>query len=105
MLLKIMVFPVCYSDKHFVNFSTDNQHLYENSEEKVFGVLETFTILSYHQDSTCADPESFFRGGPLNFDNVFLFCFFVFLVDEGREDPNTTKSGPLLIMAHRKLAW
>ena len=26
-----------------------------------------------------------------NFD-IFFFCFF-FLVDEGREDPNTTKSG------------
>ena len=36
----------------------------------------------------CADPESFVRGGPTlnNFDNV------LFLVDEGREDPNTTHS-------------
>ena len=31
---------------------------------------------------TCADPESFVRGGPI----------FFFLVDEGREDPNTTIS-------------
>ena len=39
----------------------------------------------------CADPD-FFRGGGggagSNFD-------YVFLVDEGREDPNTTISGPL----------
>ena len=25
---------------------------------------------------TSADPESFARGGPSNFDNVFLFVFF-----------------------------
>ena len=31
----------------------------------------------------CADPESFVRVGPT-----------FFLVDEGREDPNTTISGP-----------
>ena len=36
---------------------------------------------------TCADPESFDRGGPT------LMGFF-FLLDEGREDPNTTLSGP-----------
>ena len=36
----------------------------------------------------CADPESFIKGGPTwNFDNFFV-------VDEGREDPNTTISGP-----------
>ena len=28
------VFPVCYSDKHFLNASPDNQHLYENSKAK-----------------------------------------------------------------------
>ena len=33
-----------------------------------------------------ADPESF------NSDNVF-FVFHAVLVDEGREDPNTTKAG------------
>ena len=35
--------------------------------------------------STCADPESFVRGGP----NLIAFFFF-FLVDEGFEDLNTT---------------
>ena len=34
----------------------------------------------------CADPESFVRGGPTQ--------TFFFLVDEGREDQNTPKSGP-----------
>ena len=38
-------------------------------------------------DRLCADPESFDRGGSA-FDNVS------FLVVEGREDPNTTISGP-----------
>ena len=36
----------------------------------------------------CADPESFASGGP-------TLTFFS-LVDEGREDPNTTLSGPSL---------
>ena len=37
-----------------------------------------------------ADPESFFRGGP----TLTTFLFLLFLVDEGREDPNTTISRP-----------
>ena len=36
---------------------------------------------------SCADPESFARGGPTPMFLVFFFC-------EEREDPNTTKSGP-----------
>ena len=32
----------------------------------------------------------FFRGGP----TLTAFFSFFFLVDEGREDPNTTKYGP-----------
>ena len=38
--------------------------------------------------SLCADPESFVRGVQLNFDNIFFY--------EGRDDTNTTKSGPSL---------
>ena len=38
-----------------------------------------------------ADPESFVRGGPHLI--MFFFCF-VFLVDEGLEDPNTAINGP-----------
>ena len=40
--------------------------------------------------TTCADPDSFVRGGP----TLTTFCC-VFLVDEGRENPNTTISGSL----------
>ena len=35
------------------------------------------------------------RGWGQNIDNVFFFVFsFYYLVDEAREDPNTTISGP-----------
>ena len=39
------------------------------------------------RDRSCADPESFDREGP-------LLTIFLFLVVEGREDPNTTISAP-----------
>ena len=43
---------------------------------------------------SCADPESSVReGGPIVF---FLLFLKLFSLDEGREDPNTTKSGPSL---------
>ena len=41
-------------------------------------------VIVLFSDHTCADPESFARGGPT------LTSFF----DEGKEDPNSTKSGP-----------
>ena len=44
-------------------------------------------LFSWSLCSTCADPESFVTGGP----TLILFCF---LIDEGREDINTTLSGP-----------
>ena len=37
--------------------------------------------------------RKFCQRGP-NFGGVFFFFFFFCLVDEGREDPNTTISGP-----------
>ena len=37
------------------------------------------------------DPESYVSGGPTL---TFIFNFFFLLVDEGREDLNTTISGP-----------
>ena len=37
---------------------------------------------------SCADPESFIRGGPT------LTFFVCYLVDEGREDPNITIRWP-----------
>ena len=49
-------------------------------------------IQSYHK-AACANPESFVRGGQLS-DNVFFSIIIsiitIILVDEGREDPNTT---------------
>ena len=42
-----------------------------------------FTLISY------ADPESFVSGGP----NLIMF-FFLFLFDEGIQDPNTAINGP-----------
>ena len=48
---------------------------------------EAVSRASHDMRQTCADPESFVRGGPI---------FFFFLVNEQREDPNTTINGPLL---------
>ena len=39
------VFPVCFSDKPFVSFSPDNQHMFENRKRKLFQILEH---LPYH---------------------------------------------------------
>ena len=58
---------------------------------------------------SCADPEKIVRGPTLTF---FLF-FFSFLVDEGREDPYTSISGPFkwrsagvpVMAQHGMLAW
>ena len=36
----VRVFPVCYSDKRFVNFSPETQILYENRKRKVLEILE-----------------------------------------------------------------
>ena len=44
-------------------------------------------IKLFNRTATCADPESFVRGGP----NMITFFF---LVDEGIEDPNTAINGP-----------
>ena len=38
----------------------------------------------------CADQESFVRGGP----HLITFFFFLFLVDDGIDDPNTAINGP-----------
>ena len=47
----------------------------------------TYLLLLINGKS-CADPESFVRGGP-------TWTTFFLLDDEGREDPSTTISGPL----------
>ena len=47
--------------------------------------------------NTCSDPESFVRGS-----NVV--CLFAVLVDDGREDPNTTICGPSPAL-QRNASW
>ena len=49
---------------------------------------------------TCADPESFVRAGP-----TLTFFLFVFLVDEGGEEPNTTISGPSSARQRNAIKW
>ena len=46
---------------------------------------------------TCADAESFGRGDP-------IFPTFL-LVDEGREDPSTTKRGPSTARQQIAIKW
>ena len=53
----------------------------EDSDQKLYSCAYLFKELLI--TDTCADPESFVREAPT-----------FFLIDEGREDPNTTKSGP-----------
>ena len=48
----------------------------------------------------CAGPESLVRKDPTF--TGFLFCF---LVDEGREDQNTTKSRPLSPRQPNAIRW
>ena len=59
---------------HFTKVSIISNHLPGTDDDDDF-------------EHTCADPESFVRGGPT------LTTFFQ-LFDEGREDPNTTISRP-----------
>ena len=47
-------------------------------------------------NNSCADPER---------SNLFLFFLFFFLVDEGREDPDTTISEPLLVRQVNTIKW
>ena len=48
------------------------------------------TFDNYSSFKACAEPDSFIRGGPT------LTTFFL-PVDEGRDDPITTKCGPLSV--------
>ena len=47
-------------------------------------------------DNSCADPESFVRGGP-----TLTF----FQVDEGRKDPKPTLSGPSSARQQNAIKW
>ena len=50
----------------------------------------------------CADPESFIRGGPTL---TTFFFIFIFLFDEGRENPGTTISGPSSAHQPNAIKW
>ena len=54
------------------------------------------TKASFKTPKSCADPERFVRGGP-----TLTSC----LVDEGREDPNTTLSGPSSARQQIDIKW
>ena len=41
------VFPVCYSDKHFVNSALITNILFENRERKVLEVLDHLPVLKF----------------------------------------------------------
>ena len=62
---------------------------------KCFNVQQKLEVgMCVHQrlrSVSCADPESFVRGGGSNFAVFGLF----FKLDERRNDPNTKLSGPL----------
>ena len=45
--------------------------------------------LASDEASSCLDPENFVRGGPT------MTFYFNLLIDEEREEPYSTKSGPL----------
>ena len=54
-----------------------------------------FSNLQLIQVQPCADPESYVRGGPT----------LIFLVDEGREDQNTTIGGPSSARQRNAFCW
>ena len=56
----------------------------------LMGKRQLVVVLCLPVVLSCADTQSFVRGGPTltGFFRFVLFCFI--LVDEGREDPNTT---------------
>ena len=43
----IRVYPVCYSDKHFVNSNLDNQHFIFEQKEKSVCNFCAFTIVAH----------------------------------------------------------
>ena len=67
-------------------FSLINFWAFLSHAKTCFSRILTVNISDLYPVS-CADAESFFSGGP-------TLTTFIFLVDEGREDPNTTISGP-----------
>ena len=67
---------------------------------KIIAQLDVSFICYEPGYGPCADPENFVRGGPT------LMCFLcVFLVDEGREDKNATKSSQHRLTSETLLKW
>ena len=86
MILFIYLFVVCclLFQKYFYEKKICQE---QYQSVKQFGSRSGSTLFKGY--NACADPDSFVRGGStLTF---FLLCF---LVDEGREGPNTTIGGP-----------
>ena len=54
-------------------------------------------LANFSTGTTCADPESFVRGGPT--------LTTIFLIDEGREDPNTTINGSTSAHQQTQFKW
>ena len=66
-------------------------NVFENGREQDYSRAVVYVNLKQiiFFEASCADPESFVRGGP---NLITFFC--VFLVDEGIEDRNTAINGP-----------
>ena len=85
-----------YQKNHAIKISsgicqTYRWHVSSPTETSLNGITQRTTQLDHKVcKAACADPESFIRGGP----NLITFFLFVFLVDEGIEDPNVTINGP-----------
>ena len=60
-------------------------------------VVESWQQVRLH---TCADPESFARGGP-----TLTTGFFPFLFDKGREDTNSSKRRPSSARRETPFKW
>ena len=79
-LSQILTMQVTYVALHLTFASIDPSK--PALKRMVFLTMYYFT--SHITSSMCVDPESFVRGGPT------LTFFVFFIVDEGRENPNTT---------------
>ena len=49
----IRVFPVCYSDEHFVNSNPENQHFFLEKKENSVRNFRTFTVLQFSSFIAC----------------------------------------------------
>ena len=68
-----------------------NGNIYVYSSSQANGTKSELDLVPLAwEDDACADPERFVRGW--NYDNVLFACI---LVDKGREDQHTSKSGSL----------